>query len=353
MALKRISVNGKNLIDSSGNTIKLTGIGLDASMVAQKYCAWGRDLHVDLMKQYGVKCVRIFVTFGWWRRGFEYSFDIDPEDYKAGIDRIVAELNANDIYCWINLEGSYEDQTNWGIDAEQWKAFVLEVVQRYNGYSNFLGVEPQNEPHIDYWGGNYYAHLSQVAEAVYQFDPKLIVFADTPIHSWREFDSNFPLPQKNIVYCYHLYQRWLRPEILDYYISGDFETAKANLEAFLIEKLYWLHEQGYPVMDTEFAIARDEYHPNGDAFLQHYFDIMKKHGIHWMYFHWDDDSTGLRYDVWQTWGTPTIHGQIVFDNLLPLIMEDITPNGGSEVNAVLLLPLLALLLMLLVALRRS
>jgi len=311
---------GEYIINEAGRTVKLTGAGFDASMIAQKYAAWNRDYHSDLMVQKGVKSIRIFICYGWWTGEYtDYSFPIDRDVYRSCIDRMIADFSEKGIYCWINMEGSYAKQQEWSLDSSNWISVLQEIALRYKDYPNMIGIEPQNEPNDWCWEDRYYTRVQEVAHGIHEVAPNLLIFVDTPIHGWVNFDANFPIAEPNVVYCYHMYYRW--QSVVETYRAGNFAQAKAALEAGLVNSLYWLKEQGYPVMDTEFGVGRDEeFHPAFDVFLQDYFNIMKKYGIHWNYFHWDNDDRIASYDLWlEDWITPSPQGEIVFANLESLI----------------------------------
>jgi len=318
--LSRLHTNGEFIKNDQGQTVRLTGVGLDASIIAQKLAAWGRSVHLDKMIDANVNVVRIFICYGWWTGEYtDYDFSIERDVYRAYIDDLVSTFNYAGIYCWINMEGSYEKQQEWAEDSSNWASTLQEIALRYKDYPNMIGIEPQNEPHDWCWGDNYYVRLGEVAEAIHEVNPNLLIFADTGIHGWAQFDSNFPLDEPNVVYCYHYYYR--HSSVKATYATRDFETAKTQLESGLVNNLYWLKAQGYPVMDTEFGVARDADHPEYATFLQDYFDIMEKYGISWTYFHWDCDNRDTQYDMWYDgWATLTPQGEIVVDNITPLIV---------------------------------
>jgi len=328
-SFRSFHVEGQFIKDDLGNTVRFTGVGFDASFVSQCIAAWGRNWHSDLMVEKGVNIVRIFVCYGWWTGEYtDYDFPIERDTYRAGIDRIVSELHNNGIYCWINMEGSYAKQQEWSLDSSNWISTLQEIALRYESYPNFIGIEPQNEPNDWCWEDRYYVRLQEVANGIHEVAPNLLIFADTGIHGWSHFDSNFPLDEPNVVYCYHCYYQHWGETLKSLYRSGQYVEAKALLESALINNLYWLQTQGYPVMDTELGVAQTDEFPEANVFLQDYFDLMEKYGIHWTYFDWNTKDP-TRYSIWMNdWAEPTPHGAVVLENLDSLIQS--TPEPEPE-----------------------
>jgi len=318
LPLSRLHTDGEYIKDEQDQIVRLTGVGLDASFVAQVLAAWGRPVYLDKMVDAEVKVVRIFICYGWWTGEYtDYSFDVDRDVYRACIDNLVASFNYAGIYCWINMEGSYEKQQEWSYDSSNWASTLQEIALRYQDYPNMLGIEPQNEPTDWCWEDRYYARLEEVAHAIHEVNPGLIIFADSGDHGWKTFSDDFPIDEPNVVYSYHMYYQWMSESLKDLYRNGQYAAAKAQLESYLVNELYWMLELGYPVMDTEFGIMRTDDFPAWDVFLQDYFDLMEKYGIHWTYFDWNAKDRLDTYSLWLTWTEPSPQGEIVFANLQP------------------------------------
>jgi len=315
--LTRLHTDGTSLKNEAEETIHLEGTSLDPSMIAQKYCAWDRTMHEELMVEHGVEVMRLFICYGWWTGEYtEYGFPIEADVYIAGVDEIVANLTDNDIYVWICLEGSYSMQTEWGTDPATWIAWAEEIAYRYESLPNMMGIELHNEPALSYWSGNYYEHAEEVAEAIHDVDSTLITLIETGIHGWNNFDSNFPIDEPNTVYCHHMYYQWMSESLKSLYRDGDYEEGKAWLENYLLTQMYWVMDEdsGYVVFDTEFGVMQTDDFPAANVFLQDYIDIMTNYTVHWAYFHWDtgDEET---YDMFKDdWENLTSHGEVVVSN---------------------------------------
>ncbi|TRZ81145.1 hypothetical protein D4R86_03145 [bacterium] len=321
LPLSRLHTDGEYIKDDQDQIVRLTGVGLDASYIAQDLAAWGRPLHLDKMIEAEVKIVRIFICYGWWTGEYtDYSFDVDRDVYRACIDDLVASFNYAGIYCWINMEGGYAKQQEWSYDSSNWALTLQEIALRYQDYPNMLGIEPQNEPTDWCWEDRYYVRLQEVAHAIHEVAPNLIVFADSGVHGWNSFTEDFPLDEPNVVYAYHMYYQHWDETLKNLYRNGQYAEAKILLENTLVSRLYWLKNQGYPVMDTEFAVMRTDDFPAYNVFLQDYFDVMDKYGIHWTYFGWYSQDGDACYELWQNnWAEPTPQGEIVFANIEPLL----------------------------------
>lgn len=319
-ALTWLHTDGKHIKNEFGEIVRLTGVGLDGAFIAQDLAAWGRSVHLDLMIQEGVKIVRIFVCYGWWTGEYvDYDFPIGRDVYRATIDDLVARFNDAGIYCFINFEGSYEKQQEWSNDSSNWADTLAEIALRYEDYPGMCGIEPQNEPTGWCWEDRYYIRLKEVAQAIHAANPDLLVIAETGIHGWKKFPKDeFPIDEPNTVYAYHMYYQHMSESLKDLYRTGQYAEAKAQLEAYLNDELYWMLDLGYPVMDTEFGVMTNDDFPAWDVFLQDYFDLMKKYDVQWTYFAWENKPND--YGCWNSdWSAPSPHGEIVFANIEPLL----------------------------------
>jgi len=327
-----LRVRGSEIVDATGNAIRLTGVtwhGLETAEFAPAGL-WTRPL-ASLMGQIralGYNSVRFTISFRL----------LDPDALSQGVntrlnpglnempglsmlDRVIDEADRNDLKVILSQSGWAPDleEALWYNDTyseDDWIARWQSLAVRYQSRSNVIGFELHNSPHntptiIPNWGdggpADWLAAATRAGNAVLAIHPRLLIFVDG-VHQvgddpywWggnltgaehRPVQLDIP---NRVVYAAHEYPRTIFPQPWFSADTNYFEQLPpvwSKYWGFLVEKNIG------PVWIAEFGTA-DEF-----GWLQALLDYATSHGGHFAYRAFNPNTFpplgGVLTDDWQT-----------------------------------------------------
>ena len=330
--LPKLSVKGNKIIDALGRSILLAGAGWQDLSFNPTLAVMDAETRARAFKSYGANSVRLWLNWRLWK---------DPslgETYKAEVDKCVQACVNNDLYVFFSMMGfSYPIGSNdlaekQAIlsDPTEWINWMIDLLTRYQN-SNVIGFSIWNEP-----GGvneaGYRNAVKQACQSIQNVHPESLILID----SWgdggaygRGIDPywiNNPLPQTNIVYCFHRYYyqdvlyRDQNPDYVTSYEAGDYAKAKQELEQAWQSIVFNAIDAGMCCMHEEFGYDsnRPEYPEPASAQVQKdIYEMMNRRGLHWNYVAWWPTGYGLLSDWTANTYTLSLQGEIWTANLIP------------------------------------
>ncbi|HET9955285.1 MAG TPA: glycoside hydrolase family 5 protein [Polyangiaceae bacterium] len=190
-----LSVNGANLVDEQGKSVKLEGI---SSM-------W---LNWDPTGYAQSKAALQYMRDSWNLRVFraamgvdaEGAYLLDPDTAKAQVNRIVQ--NAIDLGVYVIIDWHDHEAL---AHADQARAFFDEMSKKWGEYPNVM-YEVFNEPLDLDWGSQLKPYHASLVDVIRKNDPDNIILLGTP--NWdQDVDvaAQSPLAGKNLMYTLHFY----------------------------------------------------------------------------------------------------------------------------------------------------
>ena len=316
-ALSWLSVEGRRIIDQSGQEIVLHGVNLEALSVrtiAGFEGAFNCDISemIKRLNCLGARVIRLCLE------GQKWSY---PE-YVILVDKIVAATEDNGMYIILSFHRWDENWT--GAIGLQSKADLI------------MGVKDQ-QPFLDFWtsvasrfkdnpavlysllnepnAGNY--KLDDVASAwydlalktsriIHRINPKALILVST-LFDWPSmrlvyFDKH-PIPEPNVAYVWHdYYAHDLIAGVFQYamdYSAGNLAEAKIELGQFLNDTVLFMLSLDLPIImeecgaSAEFYVSTTKEYvdiPNWDVEIQHRYELYRKSNLGWIQWIWKKTS---------------------------------------------------------------
>ena len=345
MTLPWIRVDGDRLVDESGSTVVLHGVGLggwmnlenfitgypgnESGMRAQLLAAMGQEaydaffdaFYVDFFDEadaahlasIGMNSVRIPVNY----RHFEDDarpFVLKEEGFDR-LDRVISLLGRHGIYSIIDLHAlpGYQNQ-HWHSDnpthlatfwdhphfqdrvVNLWEAFAT----RYRDRPEVAGYNPINEP-SDPFGTRLVPFYDRLEKAVRAIDQRHVLFLDGNKYStdFSAFDAR-PEPIDNAVYTAHDYALPGITSATEYpgTTRGEYFDRSVVEETFL-RRTEYMRRTGTPIWIGEFGPVYStdrSQDPWRLQLLQDQLEIYRDHGASWALWTYKDIGLqGLQY----------------------------------------------------------
>jgi len=345
MTLPWIRVDGDRLVDESGSTVVLHGVGLggwmnlenfitgypgnESGMRAQLLAAMGQEaydaffdaFYVDFFDEadaahlasIGMNSVRIPVNY----RHFEDDarpFVLKEEGFDR-LDRVISLLGRHGIYSIIDLHAlpGYQNQ-HWHSDnpthlatfwdhphfqdrvVNLWEAFAT----RYRDRPEVAGYNPINEP-SDPFGTRLVPFYDRLEKAVRAIDQRHVLFLDGNKYStdFSAFDAR-PEPIDNAVYTAHDYALPGITSATEYpgTTRGEYFDRSVVEETFL-RRTEYMRRTGTPIWIGEFGPVYSTDRSQDSwrlQLLQDQLEIYRDHGASWALWTYKDIGLqGLQY----------------------------------------------------------
>ena len=345
MTLPWIRVDGDRLVDESGSTVVLHGVGLggwmnlenfitgypgnESGMRAQLLAAMGQEaydaffdaFYVDFFDEadaahlasIGMNSVRIPVNY----RHFEDDarpFVLKEEGFDR-LDRVISLLGRHGIYSIIDLHAlpGYQNQ-HWHSDnpthlatfwdhphfqdrvVNLWEAFAT----RYRDRPEVAGYNPINEP-SDPLGTRLVPFYDRLEKAVRAIDQRHVLFLDGNKYStdFSAFDAR-PEPIDNAVYTAHDYALPGITSATEYpgTTRGEYFDRSVVEETFL-RRTEYMRRTGTPIWIGEFGPVYSTDRSQDSwrlQLLQDQLEIYRDHGASWALWTYKDIGLqGLQY----------------------------------------------------------
>lgn len=347
-----LHTDGRWIKDDVGNTVWLLGVGrhemwwaFDVNHRNPDGTYWYKihevESQYELLKNYTsgrVNLVRVGLNSYHWRTNPSMpDVDGNVKSYRQYCDDIVDWCSKRGMYVILSWFADTDDQNTWTMTKKQkvlaggslhdfFIQFWNEVSARYADIPNAL-FDPINEPYFRDKAA-VTDLLIEVITVIRNNAPDNIIAVGHPDTLRNMFSSGyFPLPFNNLIYGYHDYYRgyWQGyPQgYEEYYINGDFETAKIEYEKVLDEWLFSIQrDYNVPTMmdETGYWYKPDEY-INHDKQMWDFYEIMREHQTGFVQWCWSgcwsaaqDDSRDIDYHVLKSdWQTLTVIGELFRD----------------------------------------
>lgn len=311
----RLHTNGRWIEDVNGDVIRLKG-----AAVAWRFMYAGHwhdydplsyddeinEASMDLFASTHANFIRLTVN-GWtW-------FIKNAPKYIAAVDMVIQWCKTRGIMVVLDNHGWFDDEIDtWyktneqlGYELTEWKDFIVALAERYKDEPTVIGFDMLNEPtsaHLDLLTWDIWrTNVLDVVRAVHAVDPSYLCFVE-PLGSSAQRDdmNNFktnPLPEPNIVYCAHMYYAWDYPWF-DYainYANGNFEAARAEMEALYYERCIDMNQANLPVMNMETGVYRNtdpttsSSDPNWNVWENDSLALYEKYNLSVCWFSFDPD----------------------------------------------------------------
>jgi endoglucanase len=332
-----IRVDGDRLVDSSGATVVLKGVGLGgwmnmenfvtgypgteqgiraqllSAMGQEAYDAFFEAFYVDFFDEadaahlasIGMNSVRIPINY----RHFEDDarpFELKEEGF-ARLDRVITLLAAHGIYSIIDLHAlpGYQNQ-HWHSDnatnvaafwdhphfqdrvVHLWEA----LAERYKNRPEVAGYNPINEP-SDPSNERLLPFYERLEKAVRAIDPRHVLFLDGNRYStdFSAFDTRSE-PLANTVYTAHDYALPGITSATEYpgVVRGEYFDRSVVEQTFL-RRTEYMRKTGTPIWIGEFGpvYSKDRSQdPWRYQLLQDQLEIYRDHGASWALWTYKD-----------------------------------------------------------------
>lgn len=306
--LSKLSVQGSKIIDALDRTILLRGAGWQDLSFNPTSAVMDAETRAKAFKSYGANSVRLWLNWRLWKHASL------GEAYKVEVDKCVQACENNNLYVFFSMMGfSYPIGSNdpaekQGIvsDPTEWINWMNDLLTRYQN-TNVIGFSIWNEP-TGVSETGYRNAIKQACQSIQNIHPEALIFID----SWgdggaygRGIDPywiNNPLPQTNIVHCFHRYYcqdvnyRDQTPDYVASYEAGNYAKAKQELEQAWQSIVFDAMDAGMCCMHEEFGYNpnRPEYpEPASSQVQSDIYEMMNRRGLHWNYVAWWPGGYGL------------------------------------------------------------
>lgn len=223
----RLSVDGVNLVDKSGNPIQLKGVSTHGIAWFPQYVS---EESFETLRSYGANTVRLAM----YTAEGGYTSGGDRQQLEALIDKGIQAASKLGMYVIIDWhilsDGDPNQHTADAVD------FFGRMSAKYGSLGNVL-YEICNEPNGNVQWTDIKRYADQVIPAIRQYDQTGIILVGTPTWSQDvEQVAAAPVAQSaNVMYTLHFY-------------AG---THRDNIR----QKLVTARQQGTPVFISEFSIC--------------------------------------------------------------------------------------------------
>ncbi len=365
-----LSVSGNQLIDSRGETVRLTGVnwfGMETSLF-YPHGLWTRDMKSVLqqIKDVGFNCIRLPWCNEMLDSGSNVSINAFGTDPYTGIspmnaeestktkaieimDIIVQWCQDNDMKLILDNHSRKADGfLNEGLwytneySEQRWIDDWVFIADRYKNFSAVVGCDLNNEPHGSTWGNsNNATDWNKAAErcgnAILAVNPNVLIVVEGVgqyqgnSYWWGgqlEGAGDFPIQisdQSKLMYSAHEYG----PEVATQPWFDD-PTFPANMQGLWDQNFHFLYQQSVsPIFVGEFGI-KDQDAFNGIAltWFNEWMNFMG--GIYsWTYWTFNPnsgDTGGILTDDWSTVNQWKL--DIISPFFAPTIPNVVGGNGG-------------------------
>jgi len=318
--LSWLSVEGRRIIDQSGQEIVLHGVNLEALSVrtiAGFEGAFNCDINEMIERLYGLGARVIRLSL----EGQKWSY---PE-YVVLVDKIVAAAKDKGMYIilsfhrwdnnWTGATGlqSKADLILGVMDQQPFLDFWASVASRYRENPAVL-YSLLNEPNAGKYKLNdvasaWYDLALKTSRIIHRINPKALILVST-LFDWPSmrlvyFDKH-PIPEPNIAYVWHdYYAQDLIAGVFPYamdYSAGNLAEAKIKLEQFLNDAVLFMSNLNLPIIMEEcgssakFYVSTTKQYvdiPNWDVEIQDRYDLYRESNLWWI--QWDWKKTSLEW----------------------------------------------------------
>lgn len=229
-------VQGKNLVDSNGNTVVLRGVAFGNWVWSNNDIPVGHHNETDFirLKEMHMNAVRFYLKYN------TFENDNAPYQYKTSgwewLDQNVQWAKQHGIQLILNMhapQGGYQSQGTgdalWNVPENQKRLIALwtEIAKRYKNETAIAGYGLVNEP-IPVQSLQQWQQLAQqITNAIRKEDNNHIVFIEKPIYIKssppEDANLNFPIVNdNNLVYEFHFYDpHAFTHQLFDWANTGD------------------------------------------------------------------------------------------------------------------------------------
>nr|UNG40302.1 glycoside hydrolase family 5 subfamily 2 [Leptura aurulenta] len=201
----RLSVNGLNLVDQSGQKFQIKGMGLGWSVW------WPQYYNADTVKGVHQLChanaIRAAMAVGTGDRG---DYLDDPQGEMRLIEAVIEAAISEDIYVLVDWH-----EVDSEVHVAEAKDFFDKISKKYGRYPNII-YETFNEPVGQSWSYVLKPYHEAVIKSIRANDPYNVIIVGTPNYS-TQLDEAAADPitiDKNVMYTMHWYAathtQWLR-----------------------------------------------------------------------------------------------------------------------------------------------
>jgi len=207
----RLSINGRNIVDSKGNIVKLRGIYTRSEWLSG-------EQEVEMFKSWGINFVRILLTFdpNYWQTVNDGKKDVNKrcillEENLRYMDQRAAWLEKNKIYFMIEVHwramGADDNLEKPDLLGRQFAKMYETLAKRYSSLNYLMGFSTLSEIHIK---PNKYKDYNKIrmtiVDAIHKIEPRFIVsVTGTWWGSVGSLSDKIYIDRPNTMYDFHFY----------------------------------------------------------------------------------------------------------------------------------------------------
>jgi len=313
----RLTVNGRNIVDSNGNIMKLRGIYTRAEWLSS-------EQEVEMFKSWGINFVRILLTFdpNYWQTVNDGKKDINKrcillEENLRHMDQRIAWLEKNKIYFMMEIHwralGVEDNLAKPDLLSKQCAQMYEILAKRYSGANYLVGFCTFSEIHISPHLYNDYNKIRKtIVDTVHKVDERFIVsLTGTWWGSVGSLSDKIYIDKPNTIYDFHFYSprkfTHYRASYGDLKYPGNMPIGWLN-RAKLVDINYlgkelkpaidFSKKWNVPVWCGEFGAFNNAPDNSSDRWMRDVAEIFEKNSISWIIWRWKPGLQNVP-DVWK------------------------------------------------------
>lgn len=273
-----LSVKGKNLVDSEGNTVQLKGISTHGINWFPEYI--NSDMFVQIKEETKSNLIRLAMYTEDYD-GYVVSDESVRSKLETLIDQGVNYAIENDMYVIIDWHILNDSNPLTNVDAAI--EFFGKMSEKYGDIDNVI-FEICNEPNGDTTWDDITEYANQVIPVIRENSDNIIVVGTPNWSQDVDIAAASPLDYENIMYTLHFYSATHKQELRD--------------------KLQTATDSDLPVFVTEFGVSDST--GNGEIDLDEadvWLDMLDENNISysmWNLSNKDESSSMIKSDVTKT-----------------------------------------------------